>query len=35
MANPRWIHAPDLFFVNDKDGKPVGINMVGSAVDHR
>ncbi len=27
-GKPALIHAPDLFFVNDKDGKPVGINMV-------
>ncbi len=25
---PALIHAPDLFFVDDKDGKPVGINMM-------
>jgi phosphoglycolate phosphatase-like HAD superfamily hydrolase len=24
---PALIHAPDLFFLNDKAGKPVGINM--------
>jgi len=27
-GQPALIHAPDLFFVDDKGGKPVGINMV-------
>ncbi len=27
-GQPALIHAPDLFFVDDKAGKPVGINMV-------
>ena len=27
-GKPALIHAPDLFFVDDKDGKAVGINMV-------
>jgi len=27
-GKPALIHAPDLFFVDDKAGKPVGINMV-------
>jgi haloacid dehalogenase-like hydrolase len=27
-GKPALIHAPDLFFVDDKGGKPVGINMV-------
>ena len=27
-GQPALIHAPDLFFVDDKGGKPVGINMM-------
>jgi haloacid dehalogenase-like hydrolase len=27
-GKPAMIHAPELFFVDDKEGKPVGINMV-------
>jgi haloacid dehalogenase-like hydrolase len=27
-GQPAMIHAPELFFNDDKDGKPVGINMV-------
>jgi phosphoglycolate phosphatase-like HAD superfamily hydrolase len=27
-GRPALIHAPDLFFVDDKGGKPVGINMM-------
>ncbi len=27
-GKPALIHTPDLLFVNDKEGKPVGINMV-------
>lgn len=27
-GKPALIHAPELFFNNDKEGKPVGINMV-------
>jgi phosphoserine phosphatase len=27
-GQPALIHAPDLFFVDDKGGKPVGINIV-------
>jgi phosphoglycolate phosphatase-like HAD superfamily hydrolase len=27
-GRPALIHAPDLFFVDDKAGKPVGINMM-------
>jgi hypothetical protein len=27
-GQPALIHAPDLFFVDDKGGKPVGINMI-------
>jgi len=27
-GQPALIHAPELFFINDKAGKPVGINMI-------